>query len=421
MEQPLSTTVVPWHRQVPDIGWRALWAAGIGWFCEVYEVFILSLTLPAFIVFFHLTTTQAGTIGSIEAGGLIVGGIISGWLADRIGRVKALFWSVFFYSIFTGLTAAVSTVGLVMALRFLAGLGMGGEWAAGAALVAETWPAAHRGKGGSLMQMGLPLGSLLAIGATALVTTLTGGLDAGGWRWLYVIGILPALLLLYIARRTPESPVWQSQQATRHSPTQSVAAAEPLFAGANFRRVLLSWGFVFFAQYVYWAVFTWAPTFLITAKHFAFLHSLTFILAQQLGSLVGFIVFAALVDRVGRKGTFILYLVVGALAMLLFTYGSSEGFLLLASVFTGFGITGIFAGLGPWAAEMVPRTESRGLAMGIAYNGGRLGGLIAPYLVGALATSVGGFEVGMLTTVIALACAIVVMLLSPETKGVTLA
>jgi MFS family permease len=403
----------PWYREVSRDAWRVLGLSGLGWLFEVYEIFILSLTVPAFIAYFELTRAQAGLIGSLSALGQIVGGIAFGWVADRYGRVKTLTITILIYSLFSGATALAGSAVLVAATRVLAGLGMGGSWTAGAALVAETWKPEHRGKGGALMQLGLPLGSLLAIGIVAMVSNATGGLDGGGWRWVYAIGLLPIFILYPVARRTPESPVWLARVKTGE-PRGNIA---DLLQSENAKGLAKAFGFIFFVQYVYWAVFTWTPTFLVTVKHFTFVHSLGFTLAQQLGSLIGFLVFAALVDRIGRKATFSIYLLIGAVAVIGFVTADQQSLLVVASFFTGLGITGLFAGMGPFAAEMVPKTAARGFAMGLAYNGGRIGGMIAPYLIGALATSESGFKTGMLTTVVAFFLAWTVVLVSPETKG----
>ncbi|HTK00329.1 MAG TPA: MFS transporter [Bordetella sp.] len=408
-----AATTGPWYREVSRDAWRVLTLSGLGWLFEVYEIFILSLTIPAFVVYFDLTKAEAGLIGSLSALGQIVGGIAFGWVADRYGRVKTLIVTILIYSIFSGATALAVGAMSVAAMRVLAGFGMGGSWTAGAALVAETWKPEHRGKGGALMQLGLPLGSLLAIGVVALVSQASGGLNDGGWRWVYAIGLLPIFILYPVARRTPESPVWLARGASGGQRGN----ISDLLQGENARGLAKAFGFIFFIQYVYWAVFTWTPTFLVTVKHFNFVHSLGFTLAQQLGSLVGFLVFASLVDRIGRKATFSIYLLIGALAVIGFVTIEQEQWLLIASFFTGLGITGLFAGMGPFAAELVPKTSARGFAMGLAYNGGRIGGMIAPYLIGALATSASGFKTGMLTTVVAFVLAWLVVLISPETKG----
>jgi MFS family permease len=406
-----------WYREVSTQGWKALLLAGLGWLFEVYEVFILSLTIPALIMVFGLTRAEAGLIGSVSAIGLIIGGIALGWAADRFGRVRTLVASILIYSIFTGLTAFAPSATVVGALRALAGFGMGGAWTAGAALVAETWGPKHRGKGGALMQMGLPFGSLLAIGVVLAISQIAGDLETGSWRWVYAVGALPIVILFPIALVTPESPVWLAR--TREAGKK--VDVTDLMRRENFSGLLRAFGFIFFVQYVYWAVFTWTPTFLVTVKHLDFVRSLGFTLSQQIGSLVGFVGFAMIVDRIGRRPTFAIYLLIGAIAVWSFVTIDDPTGLLIASFFTGVGVTGLFAGMGPFAAELVPNTSARGFAMGIAYNGGRIGGLLAPYLVGALATSAEGFQTGMLTTVVAFALALVVVLVSPETRGAKLA
>jgi MFS family permease len=404
---------LPWYREVTPAAWRVLRAAGLGWLFEVFDIYILALTTPALIAYFSLSKADAGAITSISAAGMIIGGIIFGWVADRIGRVRTLFSTVLLYSIFTGCIVFAGSFNWVASLRFLGGLGMGGAWTAGAALIAETWDARHRGKGGALMQMGLPLGSMIAIAVVAIVTNLTGNLDHGGWRWVYAVGTLPIVLLFLAARNTPESPVW-----SRHASGKSgTARLGDLVRGESGRGLLIAFAFIFFVQYVYWAIFNWTPTFLIAVKHYAFIKSLGFTLSQQFGSLAGFLVFAALVDRVGRRPTFALYLLVGAAAVVALVLGATPSLLMAATFFTGFGIGGIFAGMGPFTAELIRSNQSRALGMSIAYNGGRIGGLIAPTIVGLLATSAEGFEAGMLTTVAAFLLALGVLLFAPETKG----
>ena len=412
--EPIQDTLsLPWYREVSTAAWRTLLAAGLGWLFEVFDIYILALTTPALIAYFTLSRADAGLITSVSAAGAIIGGIMFGWVADRIGRVRTLFITVLVYSLFTGAIIFSGSLSSLIALRFLGGLGMGGSWTAGAALVAETWEARHRGKGGALMQMGLPVGSMLAIAAAAIISSLAGGLDTGGWRWLYGLGALPIVIFALLARKTPESPVWLRHAAD----SRERGGPRDLLRGDSGRGLLIAFSFIFFVQYVYWAVFNWTPTFLIAVKHYDFIKSLGFTLSQQFGSLAGFLVFAALVDRVGRRPTFVLYLLIGAAAVAALVITNSAPVLLAGTFFTGFGIGGIFAGLGPFTAELIRSTRSRALGMAIAYNGGRIGGLIAPVVVGYLATSEQGFQAGMLTTIVAFGLAIVVLLFAPETKG----
>jgi len=221
------------------------------------------------------------------------------------------------------------------------------------------------------------------------------------------------LILLPVALYTPESPVWRARMAS----TAERTSVADLFRGGNARGLLLAFGFIFFAQYIYWGVFTWTPTFLVSVKHLNFVRGLGFVMSQQIGSLIGFLVFAALVDRLGRRPTFTGYLIIGAIAVGVLVWEADASVLFVTMFFTGFGITGIFAGMGPFTAELMSNTSARGLAMGIAYNGGRLGGLIAPVLIGALATSEQGFATGMATTIAAFVLAIGIILICPETRG----
>jgi MFS family permease len=404
----------PWYRDVSPAAWRVLLAAGLGWLFEVFDIYILALTTPALVAYFALSKADAGFIISVSAAGAIVGGILFGWVADRIGRVRTLFITVLLYSVFTGAIVFATSLSWLTTLRFLGSLGMGGAWTAGASLVAETWDARHRGKGGALMQMGLPIGSMIAIAVVAIISGAVGGLESGGWRLVYAVGALPILVLALFCRKTPESPVW-----LRHAGEKStVASFRELLHGESGRGLLIAFSFVFFVQYVYWAIFNWTPTFLMVVKHYEFIKSLGFILSQQFGSAAGFLVFAALVDSIGRRPSFVIYLLVGAAAVVELVLTASPTLLMVGTFFTGFGIGGIFAGMGPFTAELIRSTQSRALGMAIAYNGGRIGGLIAPYVVGLLATSEQGFQAGMLTTIVAFALAIVVLLFAPETKGV---
>ena len=401
-------------RRITGAEWRSLSLAGLGWAFESYDSFLLSLLLPTLALQFGLSKTQLGLFTSITAAGQIIGGIFFGYVSDRIGRVRTAMLCIGIYSLFSGLLAVAPNEHWFAALRLCGALGMGGMWTAGAALIAETWHASRRGKGGALMQMGLPIGAIIAISAAGLVSNLNDGLAGNGWRVLFLIGALPFFILYWVARRTPESPIWLERQA-KTARTATRAQATP--ASLNVRGLLTAFSFIFFLQYLYWGVFTWTPTFLITVKHLDFVHSLKFVLALQFGAITGFLLFSALVDRVGRRPMFIAYLLVGAAAVGVYILSANPLLLMVAIFLTGFGVNGIFAGSGPFLAEIIGNTASRGFLMGLAYNGGRLGGFIAPLLIGALASTSGGFVLGLSTTIVAFVAAAIVVLLAPETRG----
>ncbi|MDK2632176.1 MFS transporter [Pantoea stewartii subsp. indologenes] len=394
---------------------RTLALGGLGWAFESYDSFLLSLLLPVLGVVFAVSKTELGLFISTTAGGQIIGGILFGMVADKIGRVRTAFICITIYSLFSGLLAFSHHQQTFALLRFCGALGMGGMWTSGAALIAETWRPERRARGGALMQMGLPVGAILAIGLTALVTAMTGKLENGGWRYLFMIGALPVFIMMVIAYITPESPVWLARQRERtHRPTQTARSGK-----TNLKGLLLAFSFIFFIQYLFWGVFTWTPTYLREVKHLDFLHSLKFVLALQTGAIAGFLVFSLLADKWGRRPMFLLYLFIGAVAVGMYL-ATSQLLVLMAAIFmAGFGVNGIFAGSGPFLAEIIGDTQSRGFLMGLAYNGGRLGGFIAPLLIGYVA-SIGGFTAGLATTVLAFIAAMIVVWMAPETKGIKL-
>lgn len=404
------------YRNITRLEWRSLTLAGLGWTFESYDSFLLSLLLPVLALQFGLSKAQLGLFTSITAAGQIIGGIIFGGVSDRLGRVRTAMLCIGVYSLFSGLLSIAPDEHWFAVFRFFGALGMGGMWTSGAALVAETWHASRRGKGGALMQMGLPVGAILAITIAGIVSSAYGGLAGNGWRLLFLIGALPFFILFFVARKTPESAIWLERRASKKQVNAAVPASAPT-AAVNVRGLLLAFTFIFFLQYLYWGVFTWTPTFLLTVKHLDFVHSLKFVFALQFGAIAGFLLFSALVDRLGRRPMFLAYLLVGAVAVGVYIV-STDPFALMAAIFlTGFGVNGIFAGAGPFLAEVIGNTASRGLLMGLAYNGGRLGGFIAPLVIGALASTAGGFTLGLATTIVAFVAAAIVVLLAPETRG----
>jgi MFS family permease len=411
---PGALDAIRWYRQVDAAGWRALIASVGAWLFEVFDVTLLSLTTPALLADFSTTKAQIGLIATIQAVGMLVGGVAGGAIADRIGRVKALSYATAVYALFTGLAALSPSLGVFALLRLLAGLGMGATWSAGAALLAETWPKEHRGKSGGLMQAGWPLGNLLGLGVAAVVTAFNGGeLHHGGWRILYAVGALPLLLALYIRVATPESASWSRDNASDRSRPR----ARTLLARGTRGPLLLGLVFVILLQYMFWGVVSFLPTYLVEVDGLPLGKSLAFLLIQQAGVVVGTIAYLGVGDRWGRKPTFIAYLTLTTCGILLLISTRSHPAVIVASLLAGMGVSGILAGIGPWSAEMVYQSPIRATAMAVIYNGGRVGGAVAPYIIGTLAVGTAGFKIGLLTTALATVAGIIVMSFAPETKG----
>jgi MFS family permease len=412
--QPDNRVEAKGYRDITRVEWRSLSLAGLGWTFESYDSFLLSLLLPTLALQFGLSKAQLGLFTSITAAGQIIGGILFGYVSDRLGRVRTAMLCIGIYSLFSGLLAFAPNEHWFATIRFFGALGMGGTWTAGAALIAETWHASRRGKGGALMQMGLPIGAILAITISSIVASVNDGLGGNGWRVLFLIGALPFFILFFVARKTPESPIWLERKRANAQPVMRKAPADEAL---NVRGLLTAFTFIFFLQYLYWGVFTWTPTFLVAVKHLDFVHSLKFVFALQFGAISGFLLFSAFVDRLGRRPMFMAYLLVGAAAVFGYIMSSSALVLMVAIFFTGFSVNGIFAGAGPFLAEIIGNTASRGFLMGLAYNGGRLGGFIAPLVIGTLASTSGGFVLGLSTTIVAFIAAAIVVFFAPETRG----
>lgn len=227
---------------------RTLALGGLGWAFESYDSFLLSLLLPVLGMVFGVNKSELGLFISVTAGGQIIGGILFGFIADKIGRVKTAMTCIAIYSLFSGLLAFTHDQQHFALLRFCGALGMGGMWTSGAALIAETWRPERRARGGALMQMGLPVGAILAISLTAIVSSVNDGLEQGAWRYLFMIGALPVFIMSVVAWFTPESQVWLARQQGKAKRTQPASK----LGKHNLKGLLLAFVFIFFIQYLFW-------------------------------------------------------------------------------------------------------------------------------------------------------------------------
>jgi MFS family permease len=217
-----------WHEASPEAH-RALIAASLGWLLDAFDVMIYALVLAALMADMGMDRATGGLLGSLTLAASAAGGILFGWLADRVGRTRALSLSILLYSIFTAACGLAQNVAQLALFRVLLGIGFGGEWASGAALVSETWPAKHRGKALGLMQSSWAIGYGLAAIVTALV------LPRFGWRAVFLVGVLPALATLWIRRSVPEPAIWlrTKQEAAsgpraQRAPAATRGTADPL-------------------------------------------------------------------------------------------------------------------------------------------------------------------------------------------------
>lgn len=413
----LAGTAAPWYRGIDRDQWRALIAAKLGWVLDAMDFLLYVMALGHLKAYFGFDDATAGLLGTITLLVSAGGGLLFGVMADRFGRARALTWTILIFSLCSLGAATSQSLVQLLFWRLLLGIGMGGEWASGAVLVSETWPPEHRTKAVAIMQSGWALGYLLAAALAALfLGVLPLGEDA--WRWLFAAGALPALFTLWIRRRVREPDLWSRRQAG----AQRTNPFPVLFGRPLRRRTVLAILMTACVQFGYWGLFFWLPSFLGRPLEeggagLSIVRSMAWLVPMQVGAYFGYLSFGFIADRLGRRRTFIGFLV--TVAVLVPLYGQlarSPATLLLLGPVIGFAGHGYFSLFGAFLAELFP-TEARATGQGLAYNGGRALGALAPFTIGAVATlpQVGIGSALALTSAFFLAGALL-MLAFPDTS-----
>ncbi len=362
-----------WLITAPAAAKRALLAASLGWMLDSMDVMLFSLVLPELQRELHLRASTTGLLMSLTLVSAAVGGIGFGWLADKLGRTRALTASMLIYSVCTALCGLVHTAEQLALCRILLGLGMGGEWAAGAALVAETWPGRDRGKALAVVQSSWAVGYALAAALAGLI------MPHFGWRPVFFLGILPALVTLWVRRAVQEPELWQRKKAQR---PEILDLLRPPLRRATMITASMNAATLF----AWWGLFTWIPRFLSLplaqgGGGLSIVQRSSWTVVMQVGAFLGYISFGYLADSFGRKRTYIAFLLVAALAVPFYAHAGSARMLLVLGPIIGFFGTGYFSGFSVIASELFP-TAVRATSMGLVYNSGRLASAAAPFLIG---------------------------------------
>ena len=380
-----------WWRVGTPAARKALVAASLGWMLDAFDVMLFSLTLASVIADLGLTKAQAGALGSITLLGGAAGGLVFGHIADRFGRTRALIASVLLYSIFTAACGLSQNLWQFALFRALLGLGMGGEWASGAALVSETWPSKLRGRALGFMQ------SAWAIGFAAAAVVVGIVLPRWGWRAVFFVGVLPALLTVWVQRRVEEPDDWKASRERARSPASADQEHTTRFADIFRGRMLRFTVAVTFMNactlFGWWGLNGWIPAYLSlpAAQGGIGLTSRTmswFVVAMQIGMWIGYVSFGFISDAVGRKRVYVTFLILASILLPLYGATHSPMVLLVLGPFVACFGTGFFSGFGAVTAEIYP-TSVRATAQGFTYNLGRIASAAAPFTVGTVATSRG--------------------------------
>jgi MFS family permease len=398
---------------------NALIAASLGWLLDAFDVMLYALVLASLMSDLAMDRATGGLLGSLTLAASAAGGVLFGLLADRWGRTRALSLSILIYSIFTALCGVAQTVVQLAVFRVFLGIGMGGEWASGAALVSETWPAEHRGKALGLMQSCWAIGYALAAIVVAVV------LPTFGWRAVFFVGLAPALFTLWIRQRVEEPDLWirARQQPPTVAPRVSSGGRASSMHGLWLLTAVLTLMNAA-TMFAWWGLNLWIPAYLSLPLDqggvgLSTLAMSSFIVAMQVGMWFGYVTFGFVSDRFGRRPTYVTYLLAAALLVALYGTLDAPGALLVLGPFVAFFGTGYFSGFGAITAELYP-TNIRATAQGFTYNIGRLASAAAPFIVGTMAQE-RGFGAAFTMTAVAFLVAASLWIFIPETRGRQLA
>ena len=403
-----------WWTEADPPARRAFIAAALGWMLDSFDVMLYAIVLAELIrdPVLHLSLDAAGILGSVTLLSAAAGGIMFGVVADRIGRTRALIAAILIYAIFTAACGFAQSVRELAVFRVLLGLGMGGEWATGAALVSESFPARHRARALAFMQSAWAIG----YGLAALVNLIV--LPIWGWRGVFFVGVLPALFTIWIRRGVAEPALWRQSRAAERGRISALFA--PGVAKITvFLTLMNAW-----CLFGYWGQNNWVPAYLALdpARGGIGLSSATmsvFVMVMQVGVWFGYISFAFIADAIGRKRAYVMFLIVTGLMLPAYGYLRTPGLLLILGPVLAFFGSGYFSGFGAVIAELYP-TSVRATAAGVCYNTGRIASAAAPFLVGTLAAT-RGFGPAFALTGVAFLCAALTWIWIPETGDAELA
>jgi MFS family permease len=394
--------------------WSVLGITMLFWSFDGYETFALLLTIGPSL---HelLPASQLATLPhvaayliSITLFGWAVGGAFGGIIGDRLGRRRTMIGAVILYSIFTG-TSALSWNWQMLALtRFLTGVGIGAEWAVGTSLLQEVWPERLRTKGAGLLQAAFSGGFVVA----SLLWLVVGSSFGGSWRWLYVVGIVPALCVAFLGRTIPESERW-----TKAPPSLSTIGQG---LRDNARNLIVSIIVSISITLGFWAISSWVPTYVATlapAPNQAAYYAGVAGLLYAIGEIIGCIGFGLLAERAGRRWTLVLYLAGSVIITpVVFLWIRDVTTVVILQIANGILTGGLYSWFAIHPPELFP-TRIRSTAIGLIFNVARFLAMFGPILTSTLVGFFGGYGPAAVSLSSIFVIGIIAVLFLPETKG----
>jgi SHS family lactate transporter-like MFS transporter len=416
-----GTVEGPWYAQITHDQWRAFWAVFFGWVVDAFDFNILTFILIDIQRSFTVDRALAGALGTVTLIMRLVGGAVAGTIADRYGRKLPLMLSVLWFSLFAFLAGFSTSYTMLFALRALFGIGMGGEWAAGMPLVLEHWPARLRGLASGLLLGGWYWGYLLAAVAFQFVYPLFNGTPDLGWRAMFWIAIIPALLTLWIRRNVKESPIWlerrrRIQAAAREGRSASAPEISLLrifhrdMIGTTIQTTAVLGAFMC----LYYSVNYWYPTVLREAGR----PTLPYLAAFNIGAIIGTAAWGRLSETaLGRRGAVTITVFLGMASLPLYLHARDPVMGALGALMMGAFGMGVWGMAPAYTTERYP-TSVRGVGPGFCYHAGAAIGAMMPYVLGTLQDR--GFTLVDIMTAAMLVSGLAsvgLIWLGPETRG----
>ena len=349
--------------------------AWAGWVFDFYDLMLFSFLLVPIKQNLGLSDAQLSLLLGASLASTAVGGLIFGWLADRLGRKRVLSLTILAYSLGSFFCGVSTGLWLLLIFRVVTGLGVGGEWATGQTLVGETFPARMRARFAAVMQTGAPVGIALAALVGAFVEPFFARSlgSSWGWRACFLVSVLPAVLVILIRRFMPESDIWEEwQRHPERRVTPGLDFLVTLRRDSGIRRLfLLGLVLAITDMSAYWFTYSWMPKYLYDQLHFSMARSGIWMLVTQAGGLLGYLSFGLVADWKGRRIAYSVYSLLWAVGLFSVTWFwdgivAVPALALCLMFLVGVG-TGNFSGYGPIFTELFP-TRIRNTAMGTAFN-----------------------------------------------------
>jgi MFS family permease len=401
-----------WFTQLNANERSALVATFAGWMLDGMDVMVYSFVLPTLITLWHISKGEAGMLGTSALLLSSLGGWLAGLAADRFGRVKVLQLTILWFAFFTFLSGFANGFTQLLVFRGLQGLGFGGEWAVGSVLIGETIRSKYRGRAVGTVQGGWAIGwGISALFYTLFFAVLPPSL---AWRAMFWVGLLPALLAVWVRSHVSESNIFEQNRAAKkvESSTHFLQIFSPALLGTTLLAALVALG----GQGGYYAITTWLPLYM-NARGLSMMHTGGYLMVVIAGSFAGYLTAAHLADKIGRKWTLILFAVLSFTTVLLYmVLPISDEVMLFLGFPLGFFPSGAFSPMGAFFSELFP-TSLRGSGQGFAYNLGRGVGALFPALVGYFSAHMRlGAAIAVFSVAAYMLMALSVVLL-PETRG----